>query len=116
MNRKLALAIAIVLAAAGNAFADDITIDTNTFTSTASRAQVQAELVRFQQAGANPWADEYNPLAQFQSSKTRAQVQAEYLEARDAVAAFASEHSGSSYLARAQVPETVLVAQRTSAQ
>lgn len=45
MNRKLALALVIATAAAGNAFADDITVDTVPFRSTVSRAEVQAQYV-----------------------------------------------------------------------
>ena len=97
MNRRFAFAL--VLAAAGNAFADDITLETTPFTSVATRAQVQAELQQFRQAGVNPWAQAYNPLAQFRSSIVRSQATADYLASRDAVAAFGSEDSGSSYLA-----------------
>ena len=69
------------------------------FNGTKSRAEVQAELAQYKQAGVNPWSISYNPLNSFNSGKTRAQVQAEYLASRDAVAAFTSEDSGSAYLA-----------------
>lgn len=104
MNRTFALSLAIVLAAAGNAFADDITIDPHPFVSTASRAQVQEELRQFRMAGNSPWADEYNPVAQFRGSLTRAEVTAEYMGSRATVSAFTGEDSGSSYLARANSP------------
>jgi hypothetical protein len=107
---KRHLAIALVLAAAGNAFADDITVDATPFTSTASRAQVQAELQQFRQSGVNPWAQTYNPLAQFSSNVTRAQVTAGYIASRDAVAAFGSEDSGAAYLARQQAADTIRLA------
>jgi hypothetical protein len=107
---KRQFAIALVLAAAGNAFADDITVDATPFTSTASRKQVQAELQQFRQSGANPWALTFNPLAQFRGSLTRAQVTAGYLASRDAVAAFGSEDSGAAYLARQQATDTVRLA------
>ena len=97
MNRNIAFAI--ILAATGNAFADDITLDTTPFTSTATRAEVQADLLQYRKAGVNPWSQAYNPLAQFKSSSVRSQVTADFLAARDAVAAFGSEDSGSSYLA-----------------
>lgn len=104
MKRTCALALAASLAAAGTAFADDITIDPFPFVSTASRAQVQEELRQHLQAGINPWADDYNPLAQFSSSMTRAQVTADLMDSRRAVAALYGEDSGSVYLAKAQAP------------
>jgi hypothetical protein len=64
-----------------------------------SRAQVQAELVQYKQAGVNPWSTQYNPLKTFRSEKTRAQVEAEFLADRQAVQALTSEDSGSAYLA-----------------
>jgi hypothetical protein len=45
MNRKLAIALVLATAAAGNAFADDITVETVAFKSTATRADVQAQYV-----------------------------------------------------------------------
>jgi hypothetical protein len=120
MNRYL-ISTVLAIAAAGittNALADDITIDTNPFTSTATRAQVQAELKQFQAAGVNPWAQDYNQLADFHGSKTRAQVQAEYIASRDRVAAFTSEDSGSAYLAGTPVRDAapVVAGQPVSAQ
>jgi hypothetical protein len=100
MNRKSAIALVLAAAAATSAFADDITIAATPFTSTATRAQVQAELASFQQSGVNPWSNEYNPLVIFSSQRTRAEVVAEYIAARDRVAAFTGEDSGSAYLAR----------------
>jgi len=116
MNRKLALAIVAASFAAGNAFADDITVDTTPFTSTKSRAEVQAELGL---RGPNVWSTQYNPLATFKGSLTRAQVQAEYIKARDEVAALNGEDSGSAYLARGlntQVDGTRLAGQPLNAQ
>ena len=99
MNRKIALSL--VLAATGAvAHADDIGMDPQPFTSTLTRAQVLAELRQFRQAGVNPWADDYAPVAQFRSSLTREQVIREYMASRDAVAALNGEDSGSTYLAR----------------
>ena len=100
MNRKIALALVATLAVAGNAFADDITIDDNAFVPARSRAEVQAELAQFKQSGVNPWANTYNQLRGFQSTKTRAQVAGEYLAARDQVAALTGEDSGSATLSR----------------
>ena len=118
MNRKLALALVAATFAAGNAFADDITIDTTPFTSTKSRAEVQAELAQPQQAGGDPWSMEYNPLAAFKSTLTRAQVQAQYIADRDEVAALYGEDSGSAYLAReeGQVDRTHIAGQPLNAQ
>lgn len=87
-------------AAAGNALADDISVDPHPFVSSVSRAQVQEELRQFRQAGVNPWSDDYNPLAGSAGTGSRAEATAAFLAARDLVAAFAGEDSGSSYLAR----------------
>ena len=102
MNRKIASALVIaVAAAAGNAFADDITVDPTPFSGTKSRVEVQAELGQYKAAGVNAWSTQYNPLKQFRSAKTREAVVAEYIAARDEVAALNSEDSGSAYLAQA---------------
>lgn len=99
MNRKSLLALAVVALTSGAAFAEDIRLQSMPFVSTATRAQVQAELAAYRQAGVNPWSIRYNPLAQFRSQRTRAEVTAEYLAERDRVAAFTSEDSGSAWLA-----------------
>lgn len=99
MNRNIASALVIAAAVAGNAFADDITVDTTPFVSSKSRAEVIAELGPFKKAGTSPWSTQYNPLAKFQSQTSRAQVTAAYVADRDAVAALNSEDSGSAYLA-----------------
>jgi hypothetical protein len=101
MNRNFALAMALVFVAGGPALADDITVDPHPFVSTTTRAQVLEDLRQFQQAGANPWADNYDLIAQHHGTMTRAQVTAGYLGARSEVAAFTGEDSGSGYLARA---------------
>jgi len=99
MNTKAILAVAAFAALAGTAArADDITIDNTPFQSVKSRAEVQAELAQFKQAGVNPWSTSYNQLAGFQSTRSRAQVQAEYVAERNQVAALTSEDSGSAYL------------------
>lgn len=100
MNRKSFIALAIAAIASGAALADDITIDTNPFTSTASRAEVQAELKQYQRSGVNPWSTQYNPLKSFQSTRSRAEVTAEYLASRSRVAAFTGEDSGAAFLAQ----------------
>ena len=107
MNRNIASALVITFAAvAGNAFADDITIDTTPFTSTKSRAEVLVDLTQFQQAGNSPWARSYNPLTTFQSTATRAEVVAGYMADRDQVAAFGGEDSGSQYMAQHRAQNT----------
>jgi hypothetical protein len=113
MNRKLAATLVLAAAAAGNAFADDITIDTTPFASARSRVEVQAELGQFKKAGPSPWSIQYNPVASFKSGKSRDQVTAEYLASRNQVAAFTAEDSGSAYLAqnRARTVGTTLAGQ-----
>ena len=102
MNRY-ALAIALAtIAAAGQAFADDITIESTPFVSTASRAQVQQELAQFKASGVNPWSQGYDQLAGFQSTRSRADVRAHYVRSRAAVAAITGEDSGSAFLAGGQ--------------
>jgi len=118
MNRNIAIAL-VLAAAAGTSFADDITVDTTPFASTATRAEVQAELKGFKQSRVNPWSNRYNPLAQFSSQRTRAAVTAEYTNARDQVAAFNGEDSGSAYLAahnRQAVVATSVAGQPRNAQ
>jgi hypothetical protein len=100
MNRKLALALALVFVAGGNALADDITVDPHTFVSTASRTQVREALRQYQQAGVNPWADDYDHIAHASRTMTRADVTAGYMASRSHVAAFSGEDSGSGFLAR----------------
>lgn len=75
-------AIALLsLAAAGAAFADDITPDnsaTQVFTTTKTRAQVQAELYAARADGSIKfWSTSYNPLLAARSLKSRADVRAE---------------------------------------
>lgn len=100
-------AIALLsLAAAGAAFADDITPDTTAtqvFTTTKTRAQVQAELFAARADGSiKVWSTSYNPLALAKSEKTREQVMAELRAERDAdyAATWYGEDSGSFALAR----------------
>jgi hypothetical protein len=98
---RIAIATAVLATAAFGAMADEADGSQYAvqFNGAKTRAEVQAELAQFKQAGVNPWSIQYNPLNSFRGSKTRAQVQAEYLADRDAVAAFTAEDSGSAYLA-----------------
>ena len=98
MTRKTLAAALILVAAAGSALADDITVATP-FQGSRTRAEVQAELQQYQQQGVNPWARNYNPLQSFHSDKTRAQVTAEFLSDRAEVAASNSEDGGASWRA-----------------
>ena len=103
------IATALVLAAtafAGTAFADDITVDNTAFASSKTRAEVQAELAQFKQAGTSPWSIQYNPLKNFKSTASRADVTAQYIASRDQVNALTSEDSGSTYLAQHRVRNT----------
>jgi hypothetical protein len=107
MNRHLALALSALFVAAAPAFADDITMEPHPFISTATRAEVLADLHQFRQSGVNPWADDYNQIGQGGSALTREEVTAQYMGSRDMVSAFTGEDSGSNYLiliAAAQTP------------
>lgn len=99
MKLKLA-SIALVAAFAGSAFAESPIIANDPFVSTKSRAEVQADLFAYKQAGVNPWSTSYNPLRDFRSTQSRQQVVADYIAARDQVAAVTSEDSGSAYFAQ----------------
>ena len=116
MNRTFAFALVIAAttaaaAGAGNVLADDIGVDSTPFHSTATRAEVLAELASFSRSATNPWADEYNPLVSMRSEQTRAEVRAQYIAARDQVAALTGEDSGSMTMGRARgqaLPDTVV--------
>lgn len=105
MNTRIAFT-ALVLATgfAGSAFAESPLLGNDPFTGTRTRAEVQAELAAYRQAGVNPWSISYNPLRNFRSATTRAAVTAEYVAARDQVRAFTGEDSGAHYLAQHQLP------------
>ena len=98
-----ALAAALSVAAlAAHAETPDVSGQFAATTGNATRAQVQADLARYQKAGVNPWAIAYNPLKSFKSQKSRAEVENEYVQDRAAVQAMTSEDSGSAYLAAHQ--------------
>jgi phage I-like protein len=106
MNRISALIVAAAALAATASYAGDITVDSTPFTSTRSRAEVQAELAQFKQAGPNVWSTQYNQLAQFAPQRSRDDVRAEYLASRAQVEAFTAEDSGSAWLARGRAVRT----------
>jgi hypothetical protein len=95
-----AAVLAVAAIASGNAYADDITIDTTPFVSTKTRAEVRAEVMGQPLASAaSEWAMQLNDVPQFNSGYTREQARAEYIAARDEVMARNAEDSGSSYFA-----------------
>jgi len=106
MNRNFAIALVLATAAAGNAFADDITVEATPFVSSMTRAEVQAQ-VQQARGGVDVWADSYDQLAAFHSDRSRAEVTAEYIAERDTVMAFNGEDSGSVRLARGDLPQPV---------
>jgi hypothetical protein len=94
-----AAALAAVAITAGNAYADDITIDPTPFVSTRSRAEVRAELLdqpELTRTAASEWAmQQDSPHAK--STYTSEQAKAEYKVSRQFVSALNSEDSGSAY-------------------
>jgi hypothetical protein len=106
MKFKIASA-ALIVAAAGSAFAESPTIVKDDFVSSRSRAEVLAELHAYKQTGVNPWSMSYDPLRAFKSTTSRQQVVAGYLAGRDEVAAINGEDSGSAYFAQAPVQRTL---------
>lgn len=111
MTARIALT-SLVLAAgfAGSAFAESPTVVNDDFTSSRTRAEVQAELAAYRQAGVNPWSTTYNPLRNFRSATTRDAVVADYIASRDEVQALTGEDSGSQYLAQRQLPAGTVLA------
>lgn len=99
MKLKIA-SIALVAAFAGSAFAETPTIVAEPFAGTKTRAEVQAELFAYKQAGVNPWSISYNQLRDFKSNLSRQQVVADYVAAREQVAAITGEDSGSAFYAQ----------------
>ena len=118
MNRIAFFGTLVLATAATTAFAESPTIDTTSFASTRTRAEAQAELAQYQQAGVNPWSTSYNPLKSFRSAKTRAEVAQEYVASRDEVRDMTAEDSGSAYLAQHKVRHvgTQLAGQPTAQQ
>lgn len=97
---RIAAVAAFSFAAAGSAFADDITLDNTTHQSLKTRAEVQAELAQFKK-GANPWSTSYNVFAANKSERSREAVRAETRAANKTgeLTAMTGEDSGSQYLA-----------------
>jgi hypothetical protein len=96
MNRSIATALAVAAAAvASNGFADDITLETTPFTSTKTRAEVQAELKK---PGPNYWSTQYNMFRDLKRDTNSGDVRNEYIASRREVSALTGEDSGSVYL------------------
>lgn len=108
MTRKIALAMEIAVGAAAiaaaaaitPAHADDITIDDSPWTSTASRAEVRAQLMK--SGSITEWTMQFNE-SRVKTDYARGQARAEYLAARDEVRALNGEDSGSAYLGKTPV-------------
>lgn len=104
MTRTPAFVFSLILAA-GSALAEGPITEPQDFIPTASRAEVREAMQQHRIAGAKVWADDYDHLADFRGSLTRAEVVAGFMGARQSVAAFHGEDSGSTYLAQMQAPE-----------
>lgn len=100
-----AVSITLAAIAPGDAYADDISVDSTTFTSTRTRAEIRTELLSqpaMLKMNAGELAMQYNHVPPVMSVATREQVRAEYKASRDYVHGLLAEDSGSSYFARAQ--------------
>lgn len=108
MNRKIASAALMIAAfAVGNAFAETpLAGGQDNFVPSKTRAQVQAELFAYKQAGVNPWSIQFDQLKSFRSTASRQEVTAAYVADRDAVAALTGEDSGSAYFAQGGTQRT----------
>ena len=87
-----ALAAAAVMAA-GNAYADDITMDTMPAVLSAPRAVIKAQTLD----RTDDWTLQHNQVPHPMSGVTPAKAKADYAAARDEVRALNAEDSGSSY-------------------
>jgi hypothetical protein len=95
-----AMAVTLAVTAPGSAYADDITVDTTSFTSYKGRAEVRAELLSQPaafKANAGEWARQHNQQPVATSTSTREQAKAEYKASRDYVNALNREDSGSAW-------------------
>lgn len=102
-----AIAVAVAALGPGNAYADDITIDTTPFVSSKTRAEVRAEFMGqrpLATADATEWAMQHNEVPHMTSGYTSQQARAEFIASRREVSALTGEDSGSMYLARMSKP------------
>ena len=106
MNKLSFIAALSIAAAAGSAWADDITIDNTPFVSTKTRAEVKAELFQARADGSlAALTADYVPAQRYASVLTRQEVIADMRVNRDGFAlAMTGEDSGAFYLARATQP------------
>jgi hypothetical protein len=79
--------------AAGNSYADDITMDTMPAVLSAPRAVIKARAL----PATDEWTLQHNRAPLPESSLTPAQAKADYAAARDEVRALNAEDSGSAY-------------------
>lgn len=105
-----AAALAVAAIASGNAYADDITIDSTPFVSTKSRAEVRAEFLGQPQrlhAATSEWSLQHNEMPLIKSTYTSEQARAEFKASRDLVSALTAEDSGSTYfMIKGPAPQT----------
>jgi hypothetical protein len=111
------VAAATVAAAlmSGNALAEGPIGDHQSFTSSRSRADVQAELRQDRRqitSFASEWELQQHASVQPMSGLTRQQVRTEYIAAREQVRTMTAEHGGSGYFASTpmQAPAATLIA------
>jgi hypothetical protein len=98
-----AAAVAVALVSPRNAYAESTAEYTTPFTSTRSRAEVQAELMggsELLRTGSSEWAMQHNEPMALKSDETREHARAEYKFARQEVTAVTEEDSGSTYFQR----------------
>jgi len=105
MNRNIASSLclgtaaaafaAAAVMAAGNAYADDITIDTMPAVLSAPRAVIKAQAL--DRPATDEWTLQHNQVPQLDSGFTAAKAKADYAAARDEVRALNAEDSGSTY-------------------
>jgi hypothetical protein len=88
--------LAVAVIASTPAYAEDITMEPQPFTSSRTRESVLAEL-KTPYAQGNPWSGLYN-MFQARSAASSEQVRGEYIADRDMVAATCGEDSGSMYI------------------
>jgi hypothetical protein len=102
LTSTVAAVFAVAAIASGNAYADDITIDSTPFVSSKTRDEVRGEVVgrsELLRTSSSEWAMQLNPALRPNSAYTSAEAKAEYIAARREVNALNAEDSGSSYLA-----------------
>lgn len=105
MNRNVASSLCLGTAAvafaaaavmtAGNAYADDITIDTMPAVLSAQRAVIKAEALK--RSPTDEWSLQRNYVQMPESGLTAAKAKADYAAARDEVRALNAEDGGSTY-------------------